>query len=220
MARSKTDLKRNAIVSVFLRVLEYYSGILFLTTNRVGTFDPAFRSRIHMSFFYPKLGLKATLEIWEMNLKRTKRFYENMEVKPKERQKILAFAEEHFMECEALKTTWNGRQIRNTFQTAIALAEYEIDKLQERFGKELTNPKPRLEVGQFEKVAEASRHFDEYIKATLGSAEEDLARERFERRDDLGISDIDQEVGSKKKRTTKLYPSNSRRRGEDLQVDY
>ena len=73
--------------------------------------------------------------------------------------------------------------------------------------------------GQFEKVAEASRHFDEYIKATLGSAEEDLARERFERRDDLGMSDIDQEAGSKKK-TKKLYPSNNRRRGEELQSDY
>ncbi|KAK0510391.1 hypothetical protein JMJ35_006823 [Cladonia borealis] len=141
-----------------------------------------------------------------------------MEVNSKERQKILAFAEEHFKECEALKTTWNGRQIRNAFQTAIALAEYEIHKLKERF--ELTNPKPRLEVGQFEKVAEASRHFDEYIKVTLGSAEEDLARERFERRDDLGMSDIEQEAGSKKKRTTKLYLKNNRRRGENLPIDY
>lgn len=63
MRRNKTDLKRNAIVYVFLRVLEYYSGILFLTTNRVGVFDQAFRSRIHMSFFYPKLDQKATIEI-------------------------------------------------------------------------------------------------------------------------------------------------------------
>ena len=30
---------RNALVSVFLRTLEYYSGILFLTTNRIGSFD-------------------------------------------------------------------------------------------------------------------------------------------------------------------------------------
>ena len=37
-ARSKTDLKRNAIVSVFLRLLEFYPGILFLTTNRGGCF--------------------------------------------------------------------------------------------------------------------------------------------------------------------------------------
>jgi hypothetical protein len=49
--RNHEDLKRNAMVSVFLRVLEYYSGILFLTTNRVGTIDEAFKSRIHISLY-------------------------------------------------------------------------------------------------------------------------------------------------------------------------
>lgn len=187
MARSEQDLKRNAIVSVFLRVLEYYSGILFLTTNRVGTFDPAFRSRIHMSFFYPKLDLKATLKIWAMNLDRTRKLWaENIEIDPQEREKILAFAEEHFKDSEKLKTTWNGRQIRNAFQTAIALAEYEISKAQKRF-KMAEVPVPRLEARQFEKVAEASKHFDEYIKETVG-LEEDRARENFERRDDLAVT--------------------------------
>lgn len=32
--REKTDLQRNALVSVFLRALEYYEGILILTSNR------------------------------------------------------------------------------------------------------------------------------------------------------------------------------------------
>lgn len=32
--RSQADLQRNALVSVFLRVLEYYDGILILTSNR------------------------------------------------------------------------------------------------------------------------------------------------------------------------------------------
>ena len=35
--RDMKDLKRNALVSVFLRALEYYDGILMLTSNRVGT---------------------------------------------------------------------------------------------------------------------------------------------------------------------------------------
>lgn len=38
--RSLHDLERNAMVAVFLRHLEYYPAILFLTTNRVKTFDP------------------------------------------------------------------------------------------------------------------------------------------------------------------------------------
>lgn len=37
--RSVHDMHRNSLVSIFLRVLEYFQGILFLTTNRVETFD-------------------------------------------------------------------------------------------------------------------------------------------------------------------------------------
>ena len=50
--RSLHDMQRNSLVSVFLRTLEYYSGILFMTTNRVRTFDDAFKSRIHVPLKY------------------------------------------------------------------------------------------------------------------------------------------------------------------------
>ena len=49
--RKMHDIHRNSIVSVFLRILEYYKGLLFLTTNRVGSFDEAFKSRVHISLF-------------------------------------------------------------------------------------------------------------------------------------------------------------------------
>lgn len=42
--RSTTDLARNALVSIFLRQLEYYQGILILTTNMIKQCDPAFES--------------------------------------------------------------------------------------------------------------------------------------------------------------------------------
>jgi hypothetical protein len=42
--RSTTDLARNALVSIFLRQLEYYQGILILTTNMAEQCDPAFES--------------------------------------------------------------------------------------------------------------------------------------------------------------------------------
>ena len=54
--RSLEDLKRNALVSVIFRVLEYYEGILVLTSHRVGTFDEAFESRIEWALHYPTLG--------------------------------------------------------------------------------------------------------------------------------------------------------------------
>lgn len=46
--RSLDDVHRNALVSVFLRELEYYQGIMFLTTNRVKQIDDAIASRIHL----------------------------------------------------------------------------------------------------------------------------------------------------------------------------
>lgn len=39
------DLQQNAIVGVFLRVLEYYQGVLFMTTNRADLVDDAILSR-------------------------------------------------------------------------------------------------------------------------------------------------------------------------------
>ncbi|KAM7188348.1 aaa family ATPase [Rhypophila sp. PSN 637] len=68
--RSKGDgaITKNALVSVFLRVLDYYSGILFMTTNRAGALDEAFKSRIHYKIYYPHLNKQQTLEIWQINL--------------------------------------------------------------------------------------------------------------------------------------------------------
>ncbi|MGH6691328.1 MAG: AAA family ATPase, partial [Gammaproteobacteria bacterium] len=45
VAERGTDLEQNAIVGVFLRVLEYYKGVLFLTTNRADLVDDAVASR-------------------------------------------------------------------------------------------------------------------------------------------------------------------------------
>lgn len=58
--RSLHDVQRNAMVSVFLRVLEYHSGVLFLTTNRIRTVDEAFLSRFSMFVSrLPELGRSA-----------------------------------------------------------------------------------------------------------------------------------------------------------------
>ncbi len=51
--RSKADVARNKLVSVFLRELEYCDGIMFLTTNRVSNFDDAILSRIHLMLKAP-----------------------------------------------------------------------------------------------------------------------------------------------------------------------
>ncbi|KAK8023688.1 hypothetical protein PG993_011754 [Apiospora rasikravindrae] len=64
-ARSSHDLERNKVVSIFLRTLEYYEGILFMTTNRVENIDPAFQSRIHVSLEYPDLTPASRRQVWQ-----------------------------------------------------------------------------------------------------------------------------------------------------------
>jgi hypothetical protein len=55
----------NSLVLVFLRKLEYYQGIMFLTTNRVTDFDEAMQSRIHLTLKYGALGIDTRRGIWK-----------------------------------------------------------------------------------------------------------------------------------------------------------
>ena len=68
--RSAQDVHRNALVCVFLRTLEYYQGMMFLTTNRVRQIDEAIASRIHFNLKYGKLGLEQRTNIWRIFLER------------------------------------------------------------------------------------------------------------------------------------------------------
>jgi hypothetical protein len=61
---------RNSLVSVFLRKLEYYPGIMFLTTNRLRDFDEAIKSRIHLKLKYDDLGLDTRKDLWMSFLKK------------------------------------------------------------------------------------------------------------------------------------------------------
>lgn len=61
-----TDLKQNAIVGVFLRVLEYYSGVLFLTTNRSDSVDDAICSRCVARIDYKIPPVEDQRRIWRI----------------------------------------------------------------------------------------------------------------------------------------------------------
>jgi len=64
--RRDDDMTMNAVVGVFLRVLEYFNGLLFLTTNRVDDIDEAIVSRcIAMIKFYPP-DAEARARIWRV----------------------------------------------------------------------------------------------------------------------------------------------------------
>jgi hypothetical protein len=158
--------------------LEYYSGILFLTTNIVGIIDEAFKSRIHIALRYNFIDMKSTLQIWNNLLDRIIKDNAHSDVKVKfDRDILLEFAQSHYEKHEPDKTTWNARQIRNAFSTAIAMGQF--DRL-ERIHKEHLKPAEvatsgkkslmtiRLTNRNLSKIAETAAEFEEYLNAVRG----------------------------------------------------
>ncbi|KAI9683767.1 MAG: hypothetical protein M1822_005957 [Bathelium mastoideum] len=184
-SRGRNDLKRNAVVSVFLRILELYTGILFLTTNRIGVLDEAFMSRIHTQLYYPQLEEGQSLKIWETNLRKLqKRKRDLMQINV---DQIMHFARSHFEKNIDKSTRWNGRQIRNACQAAAALAEHEAYGTSDGIhSPEFEFPPPliRLEVRHFQKVDSAMREFYDYMASVCGEDFSGVAKMKSERDDD------------------------------------
>ncbi|KAJ2992830.1 hypothetical protein NUW58_g2038 [Xylaria curta] len=112
-ARSTHDLGRNQIVSIFLRTLEYYQGLLFLTTNRVKNMDEAFNSRIHFRLAYPDLDERARRAVWKGFLDRQR---DGHDVRDEDLEKLE-------------KLDINGRVIKNVLKSATLLAAHGGEKL-------------------------------------------------------------------------------------------
>ena len=64
--RRDDNIAANAVVGVFLRVLEYFNGLLFLTTNRVGDIDEAIISRCIAMIKYHPPGSEDRRKIWQV----------------------------------------------------------------------------------------------------------------------------------------------------------
>ncbi|KAF5976377.1 TOB3 (member of AAA-ATPase family) [Fusarium coicis] len=202
-ARQTENFDRNSLVAVFLRTLEYYTGILFLTTNRVGTFDEAFTSRIHISLYYPPLSQASTLAVFNVNLTRIQARFEKKKARG---EAELEFDELSVNElilgsfAENRDARWNGRQIRNACQTALALAEFE--------GQKLANPdasggrnvmqvaamsrkmiKVKLTKKHFQDVAKAYLAFMKYLREVHGVSAAQQAKNFRLRHDRWGLGE-------------------------------
>ncbi|MFW0795755.1 ATP-binding protein [Gordonia sp. CPCC 205515] len=60
------DLGQNAIVAEFLRTLEYFDGLLFLTTNRIDGVDEAILARCAAVIEYQPPGPKDARQVWQI----------------------------------------------------------------------------------------------------------------------------------------------------------
>lgn len=175
---------------MFLRVLEYYSGILFLTTNRVGAIDEAFKSRIHLSLYYPRLSKSQMLGIFKVNLRRLREIEKeraerlesaasSQDVLPLDIRddEILKFAEMHWETTER-GSRWNGRQIRNAFQVASSLARYDtpMASVKDAGDNKSKDSPPVMDHRQFELVADSIERFDKYYERARGESDEVAAQ--------------------------------------------
>ncbi|KAK3370368.1 hypothetical protein B0H63DRAFT_315213 [Podospora didyma] len=149
--RSLSDLERNSLVSVFLRTLEYYDGVLILTSNRVGTFDEAFKSRIQLALHYPPLDAPSRRKIWLNFLDMLQTNDEKADV-----DDIKA----HMDELSGYKL--NGRQIRNALTTARQLSLFE---------------KETLDWDRIKDSIEVAEDFNKYIKEVHGHTDEEWSRD-------------------------------------------
>lgn len=66
--RRDDDMVMNAVVGVFLRVLEYFNGLLFLTTNRIDDIDEAIVSRCIALIRFEPPDEAARERIWQLML--------------------------------------------------------------------------------------------------------------------------------------------------------
>ncbi|KAL8785538.1 MAG: hypothetical protein Q9213_003286 [Squamulea squamosa] len=150
--RSMSDLARNSLVSVFLRTLEYYDGILILTSNRVGIFDEAFKSRIQVALHYPNLTRPSRKKIW-IN------FIEMLE----EDDEDVNFDELYLHMDELAACNMNGRQIRNTITTARELAMFKVE---------------RLDWKHIQQALKVSIDFSNYLHNMHGHTDDENARDK------------------------------------------
>ncbi|MEN3238636.1 AAA family ATPase [Methylobacterium ajmalii] len=108
-ARDTKDVVRNAMVGVFLRLVEYHQGILFLTTNRAANIDPAFLSRISIPLSFPDADEAKLRKIWENLIKAAG----------------VSSDISDFEIAELSKHKINGRQIKNALKIGQTLARAE-----------------------------------------------------------------------------------------------
>jgi Cdc6-like AAA superfamily ATPase len=113
-----TDLLHNAMVSVFLRVLSYYNGVVFLRCNAISTFDAAFKSRIRFTLYFPALEPTDRLPMWGFFIEGLRE--RGGEIEYEELKEGIPILSKHSL---------NGREIRDTIDAALSLASWKGEPL-------------------------------------------------------------------------------------------
>ena len=119
-SRDMYQLRRSAIVSIFLRHIEYSEGIHFITTSNDCNIDPAIRSRAHLALGLPRLTFDAQEWIW---LNFIGRISTELLANKAELDSFIKHDLRNLHQRD--HGAMNGRQIRNCVDAALALARVE-----------------------------------------------------------------------------------------------
>jgi SpoVK/Ycf46/Vps4 family AAA+-type ATPase len=130
-SKSPDNFQRmSANITVFLRELEYFKGIIFLTTNLYSTIDVAFRSRVNIHLIFKSLPFSSRLQIWQKFLSRLP----NTDIQAKLTKDDVE---------ELAKWELNGREIKNaikTVRTWCVCKSFEMNLLRLESGIKVTAP--------------------------------------------------------------------------------
>lgn len=118
--RQRVELAQNALVSVLLRELEYFQGVLIMTTNRIVSVDFAVQSRIHYAVKFLKLREDAIEKIWQ----NYRRQLTDHNCDKEERAEIDRWFK--YSKTSLVNSKFTGRDIRNVFMCAQLLGYPKI----------------------------------------------------------------------------------------------
>ncbi|CAG7985873.1 unnamed protein product [Penicillium salamii] len=129
----------NRLVTIFLRKLEYYQGILFLTSNRGIQFDDAILSRIHLIIEYENLTREFRRDLWSTFLSKARTMQGPAIVEEHELRRLesLALNGREVGVRVALKFSLADQmnQIKNVAAIAHALAEADVNQVNYKYLK-------------------------------------------------------------------------------------
>jgi hypothetical protein len=127
---------------------------------------------------------------------------------------IMKFAEKHFDKNE--NSSWNGRQIRNAFHTAVAMAEFSARN--QRAGTGYDNHKDAtIKVGkaEFKKIAKTAEEFEEYMEDTMNGTFGAKASKAGLRKDQKMQREKTKKKKKKQSKLKKKNDTSSESEGED-----
>ena len=123
LSKRGDNIEKSAIVGIFLRLMDYFRGMMFLTTNRSEVIDDAVLSRITLNIKYPDLTDDVRKLIWQSKLENAGLYINSMD--------------------ELIKINLNGRQIRNMIRLGKIIFDDKINE--QKFINLIHNSVPKSE---------------------------------------------------------------------------